>query len=468
MLKALINSGIALFVAIVGWLLTDRYNATQIEVTKQRNDAEIEVARINASLNYLEILGDLPEEAISARRQATAIAAPVLPPEMAFQLAIGELPHNTSALDTLMTKYQHSVNKYLIKTLEVSFPDLQQATSDISSTPLSVRESKAKNLLDYLRTRLRAEQLYHFALSDEYDNGGFRTTVLLLYLHNYHEFLESSVGQAVRGVYPRNRIEREFMSLMSSGDLTAEAQRSLALAASVVFGRTRWSRSIVFSQSAADHFWNGVDVANGSTPQEDTLEGFVYEKVIDYEGQASEESWAREVTTRASAGLRAEILKLDLKELSFGSLRSILYAYAQSETVAGSAAYLMPADAATVIYAVLGWADTPEKRRSLSMEFGSLGGDRLFRNLLPDCFGCPENLSEEMAKVRCRTAREVGEMLANWYGNYYEDGLYIPEFFYSVLVEFPDLAVKIDNRRWGFGGSDPWWEEEASRGCRDI
>ena len=59
-------------------------------------------------------------------------------------------------------------------------------------------------------------------------------------------------------------------------------------------------------------------------------------------------------------------------------------------------------------------------------------------------------------------------MLANWYGKHYEDDWYIPKFFYGVLVEFPDLAGKIDNQRWGFGGSGTSWKDEASRGCRDV
>lgn len=466
--KILVNPGIALFVALVGWLLTDRYNATQIEVTKKRNDAEIEIARINASLDYLRILGDLPEEAVTARRQAIAISAPVLPPEMAFRLAIGELPQNTSALDTLMTKYEDFSNKYLVSALEISFPNLQQTTSSLSSALPSPRELEASNLLDYLRARLSAERLYHFILSNEYTNANFRATALLIYLHNYHEFLKSSVGQAVRDVYARNRIEREVMSLMSSGALSSEAKRSLALSAGVIFGRARWSRSIEFSESAAEHFWHGVDVANGSTPQEETLEGYVYEKVIDYGDQESEQLWAKHVTALASAGLRKEILKLDFRKLNIANVRTILYAYAQSGTIAGSTAYLMPADVAEVVRAVLKWADTSEKRRNLSMEFGSLGGDHLFRNLLPDCLGCPEKMSQETIVARCRVAREVGENLADWYGKHYEDDWYIPKFFYGVLVEFPDLSDKIDNRRWGFGGSGGSWEDEASRGCRGI
>ena len=59
--KALIPPGIALFIALVGWILTEKFNATQLEVTKQRNSAELEVARINAALRYIEFLRSAPE-----------------------------------------------------------------------------------------------------------------------------------------------------------------------------------------------------------------------------------------------------------------------------------------------------------------------------------------------------------------------------------------------------------------------
>lgn len=90
--KAIVAPVIALFAAVVGWVLTDRYNATQLDVARRRNVADVEIARINAALRYMEFLRNIPEENAVQRRQAVAIAAPVLPPELAFRIAIDQLP----------------------------------------------------------------------------------------------------------------------------------------------------------------------------------------------------------------------------------------------------------------------------------------------------------------------------------------------------------------------------------------
>jgi hypothetical protein len=50
-------------------------------------------------------------------------------------------------------------------------------------------------------------------------------------------------------------------------------------------------------------------------------------------------------------------------------------------------------------------------------------------------------------------------MLANWYVQYDDADWYIPKFFYSVLVQFPDLDDKIDHEKWGNWGG--YKEEEG-------
>ena len=60
-INILVAPAIALFIAFVGWMLTERYNETQLEVARQRNAAEVEVARINAALRYMEFIRSIPE-----------------------------------------------------------------------------------------------------------------------------------------------------------------------------------------------------------------------------------------------------------------------------------------------------------------------------------------------------------------------------------------------------------------------
>ncbi len=49
--KVVVAPAIALFVAVVGWVLTTRYNAMQLDVATQRGAADIEIARINAAMH---------------------------------------------------------------------------------------------------------------------------------------------------------------------------------------------------------------------------------------------------------------------------------------------------------------------------------------------------------------------------------------------------------------------------------
>jgi hypothetical protein len=59
--KVVVAPAIALFVAVVGWVLTTRYNTTQLDVATQRGAADVEIARINAAMRYMELVRNIPE-----------------------------------------------------------------------------------------------------------------------------------------------------------------------------------------------------------------------------------------------------------------------------------------------------------------------------------------------------------------------------------------------------------------------
>ena len=462
--KTLVGPAIALFVALVGWVLTDRYNATQLEIANQRKDAETEVARINAALRYIELIGSLHEDDVSRQRQAVAIAAPVLPPEIAFRLAVEQLPNDSAALDTLMEKYQDRASKHLAAILEVPFRELRQTISS-RLTPSSAEgqrnnENRARELLRHLRKKGHAERLFGFIMSKEYQNDQFRPILLLFYFDNYLEFLASGVGRPVKGAYPKVRMEYEFRSLMSDRTLSASAKQAIAFSASIVFGDKYDARGDIFSTYAGEYFWHGFDVAHGGTPHEGTIQSHIYSNVIHFNRTTGSKAlFNRAAVKLASANLRKKILDLDINRLKIDNIRLILYAYAQSPTVARSSSYLIPADVVEVVRAVLAWADTAEKRQELSMQLGSLGTEMLFRNLLPDCPECAQDMATEEITARCAAARDFGGMLADWYSQYHTDRWPPPSFFSSVLVEFPDLAARIDHQAWGFG-----WSSESVAG----
>jgi hypothetical protein len=461
--KVVVAPLVALFVAAVGWFLTTRYNASQLEIASRRGAADVEIARINAALRYMEFLRNVPEENVAQRRQAVAIAAPALPPELAFRIAIDQLPDDPAALDALMSKYASEAYAYLAKHLEVPFSEIKRALDPIPEKgPYAVQPTEAERragaLLHYLRERGYSQQLFNFLTSEAYDNDGFRPTTLLLYFDEYRLSLRDDAGHAAQGAYERVRAVAEFQSYLRDESLSGEAKQAIAFGASIVFGYRFGYESDVFIREAAQRFWSGLDVARGATPKEGSLRAYLYGRAFHYYG------W--DAADIASAGLRDAIRQLDAGKLDFDNIRLILFGYATAPTIARDPAYLTPTDVVEVMRVALGWANTPEKRLSLSWELGSLSGDQLFMNMMPKSY--PEvddvkKITAEMASARCAAAKSYAEMLLKWYRDHYTVGWGIPKFLHEVVNEFPELEGRIDRKAWGLGGP---WELGTSHGCR--
>ena len=471
--KLLIGPGIALLIATVGWILADRYNDTQKAITSRQINAEIEISRVNAALRYMDTLSELSEANVVKQRQILAIVAPVLPPLIAFQLVIKQLPHDTVGLDTLLAKYHTTANRYLVTALEIPFQEMSQTISNIQkpsnfSEEVTEREATAMALLQYLRIRGLIDDLFYFLISQEYDNTTFLANTLLLYYYEYREFLRSNVGNSVQSPYLRMRARDEFEALMSTTRLSLVAKRGIAFATSIVFDTKYTSDSDSFAKYAAEYFWDPFDVSRGGTPSEGSMESYIYSNVFFYNYPPGKDSWLRrlDLVESASESLREKILSIDFKDLDIDSIRLMLYAYTQSPTVAGTSAYLIPNDVLRVTRAVLDWANTPRKRQQLSMELGSMGGRLLFRNLLHHCIDCTNEMSDEEVQSGCHSARIFSQNMANWYERYHADDWHIPNFFDEVFVEFPDMAEKYDYRAWGVGYSSSSGSSKRCVGLR--
>lgn len=197
------------------------------------------------------------------------------------------------------------------------------------------------------------------------------------------------------------------------------------------------------------------------------MQSYVYEKVFHYNDPPGSPDWyRRDAVALASANLRDQLLGLRPQNLNLDNMRLILYSYASSTTAGNESSYLIPADVVEVTRRVLDWADTPERRKAVSMELGSLMGQRLFLNMLPSSIHKPsqyEDLRTKELQARCAAAKSFAEMLIDWYRKHYADDWYIPMFLHDVAGEFPDLENKIDRTRWGLGAAG---ELGSSRGCR--
>jgi hypothetical protein len=467
--KVVVAPAIALFVAVVGWVLTTRYNTTQLEVAMQRGAADVEIARINAAMRYMEVVRNLPEADVGQRRQAIAIAAPVLPPDLAFRLAIDQLPDDPATLDVLMPKYAAEAFPYLARHLEIPFPEVRRALDPVpDSGPFAKQptdaERRASALLRYLRERGQATPLFKHLVSSSYNNEQLRPTALLLYFDDYRSSLRDAAGYVIQQAYGRVSAEGKFRSYMRDPSLTNRAKQAIAFASAIVFGQ-RWQyQSDTFAREAALRFWEGMDVARGATPVEGSIQAYVFERVFHYNNPPGTDDWFRgEAVTLASASLRDAILRSNLSRLNFDDVRLILYGYASSPTVGRSPAYLTPPDVVEVMRAILAWANTDARRKDLSMELGSLSGHHVFTQMLPSSQPTQEFSKEEDDRVRCDAAKAYASLLLDWYGKHYQKDWFIPKFFHEVGNEFPDFESRINRKAWGLGDA---WPLETSRGCR--
>ncbi len=467
--KVVVAPAIALFVAVVGWVLTTRYNATQLDVATQRGAADIEIARINAAMRYMELVRNLPEGDAGQRRQAIAIAAPVLPPDLAFRLAIDQLPDDPATLNILMAKYGNEAFPYLARHLEVPFPEVRRALDPIpASGPFAKQppdaERRASALLRYLRERGQSTPLFKYLVSSNYGNEQFRPIALLLYFDDYRSSLRDAAGYVVQQAYERVRAEGEFQAYMRDPSLTSKAKQAVAFATAVVFGQQWQYQSDTFVREAAQRFWEGMDVGRGATPVEGSLQAYLFERVFHYNNPPGTDDWFRsEAVTVASASLRDAILRGNLSRLNFDNVRLILYGYASSPTVGRDPAYLVPSDVVEVMRTILAWANTAERRKDLSMELGSLSGHHVFLQMLPSSQPKQEFSKEEDDRGRCGAARTYASLLLDWYGKYHAPDWPPAKFFDEVANEFPDLESRINRQAWGLGKA---WPSGSSRGCR--
>jgi hypothetical protein len=455
---------VALFVASVGWVLTTRYNASQLEIAAQRGAADIEIARINAALRYMEFLRNIPLENTAQRRQAVAIAAPALPPDLAFKIAVDELPDDPAALDVLMPKYGSEAYTYLTKQLELPFSEIHRVLDPRRDWPNAIGamlptapELRASALLNYLRERGYSQNLFNYLTTEMYLNDEFRPITLLLYFDDYRQSLRVEAGHVTKGAYENVRAETEFQSWMRDDSISDDAKQAIAFGASTVFGDKHGSEPDIFIREAAQRFWGGHDVARGATPVEGSMRAYLYQTVFRYNGRGA--------VDLASAGLRDAVSLLDPTQLDFDNVRLILYGYASSPTIARDPAYLVPSDVVEVMRAILGWANTPERQQQLSWELGSLIGSHLFMNMMPSSYRQEGDaaMSVEEVGTRCTAARKYAEMLLDWYRDHYAKGWGIPKFYHEIANEFPDLETRIDREAWGLGKA---WQLEKSRGCR--
>lgn len=230
--KAIVAPAVALFFAVVSWVLTSREDATRLDVARQRGAADVEIAPIDAVRGHMELVRILPVADAGQRRQAVAIAAPARPRELAFRPAIDPRADDPAPLDVLMPKPEAFT--YLARRLEVPCSPVKQvlhpspASGAFAKQP-SDGEPRASTPLRHLPERGQPTPLLEQLVSSRHGNEPLRATGLPLHIEECRPWLRDAAGHLVQQASERARTEGEFRCYVPAPSLTGKAEHAIAV-----------------------------------------------------------------------------------------------------------------------------------------------------------------------------------------------------------------------------------------------
>lgn len=444
-MKVVVAPLAAIIIAAVGWALTTAYNRTQLSISAEKNAADVEVARINAALSFANTYRQINSDDLEQRDQAVAIAAPVLGPDLAFDLAIKMVTRNQTTLKVLLEKYGDDSWNYVSAALEIRPVEYDDPTvfgnERISSGALPFdagaferyrtsrveSNARARVVISFLDQQHLLDELTKFIFTGNYRRPGSRAdSILQVFRYRYD-----------RIQYPANtaaEIQSEFArisALLSDSDVAEDAKQSIAIAAALIYDP--FHSNDEFASLVVPFFWDGLDLQSGETPAEYDLRSFVYRDRFH-----NERGEDLPMTNQLSVELARRLKLLPFESLDSKQISLIMYSYMES-TPRGSknpfSAYLTPGDALEVIKLILPTLTSLERRRTFVEEMGSLSGMALYKNI------------SQNKEIR----HEYAILIIGWHNINYEPGWYTPKFFADMIDDMPDLAPMIDRKRYGFG-----------------
>lgn len=442
-IKTLVPAAITLLIAATGWILTDRYNKTQLEIARRKNEGELEVARANAALDYLRVVASIPAEDVNQRREALAVAISVLPSQMAFDLAVRNLADDAGPLSELLRKHGSASWNYLVHFLEAPprEGDVEEARLQLPDTPPSSdvtllagderQSALAGILLKHLDQERLLEPFYNYVLSSDYPRLQLRPNAIL-YCYRY---FNSQDDYATPG--PSENLTNRTRIQVALGDpkLSPETRAAVALAGCLAFASgdgDLGDESLM--REAAGRFWVGLDIASGETPRETDIRGLVYRKRFTYMHGNTRVAYPGALE-RASSALRAEVDRVDLRSAPIAQATTLLYAYSESSPRGAPTpftAFLLPQESMELVKAALDAANTPSRRRELAEHFGSLSGSILFRNI------------SQSPPV----GRQFAGTLSSWYRAWYRHDWPPAQFISDMEKTYPDMAPELRRQPW--------------------
>jgi hypothetical protein len=425
---------VTLIIAVVGWIITTRYNNTQLRIARDKNSADVEVAKVNASMQFLQVLEKIPQTEPEKRAQLIAVSVPILPPDLGADLAVAQLDHDSGAVAGLFARYgkkvfplveQHLGRGPVFRTAEF--------VPDVEYDQLPTR------LLEFLAARKLDLGLEDYLFLTEVHNQSVRTNAIINYFRFLRQKSDCSRQESVGFIKHTNLVKRT----LDNPSVPNAVKDAVALSSGIAFLNGYGNNADEpLLETVASRFWNGLDVSAGEIPSEDSLAGYVYRHAFHYRVPSNSKVVALPTRTEISSELISRIQRIrQFAQLPWQNVRLMLYSYTvhtPRDTESPFVTFLEPDHSVQFYKLVLAWANTPRRRTDLGQELNSLSGTAMFRSV-----------------SRSKTAqRQWAELTIQFYESYYSRDWYPAKVIPEIIDEFSDLRPRV-RAEWGVGLPHP-------------
>lgn len=283
-------------ISMVGWQITIDYNNSQLLIAEEKNAADIEVAHINASLEYIKLQKEIPSTDSTLRNQTKVIISSVLPPQLGFDIAIEELSKNTQSFNRLMTKYKNESYQYLIpylnyrplKSIDLKLLSRRKVrNSNIDNYRININELEEVkgNILKALTSTSHIVNLFEYVIYTPLESNVRRNVLLNIipYLKNNCTsllFINTSSQEVARHTYIM-----KFLNSNISDEIKSDISFASIICANekLFIDRVRGLEDKILNY-LDEYFWENINISIGEIPLIGSLEQFVYTNKIYYHG----------------------------------------------------------------------------------------------------------------------------------------------------------------------------------------
>lgn len=416
--KSYVPVVVTLLVAIGGWWITSSHNAAQVQLKNTEQQTTRAASEATASLAYLQFLARYPPPTEEQQDQALVAVAAVLPPELAFSLAVKRLPAAPTAANLLIRTHGDKSWKYLSPLIEENYDSTAKPTAEEPSA-----ESTAKPILKLLHDQNLLQRELDYLLSAANDRPHRRLEALV----SYFKFLDALDREGFADVYELSTKALVYRLLKDERSDPSTRSDVAAAAAFAFVDEPGYEPQWDFLSAAAETYWDKFDVALGALPAEKSIRfQLFHEKFHFVDG---EKLFSTPAARIASKALGNRLVSLDLRAISVDRISGLLYTYAGY--LAGPRGqftpYLAPNDIPRVVQAMLLATDTPAERYKLSQRLGGFDGQMIYENLATD------------KAMQYRYA----ELVVDWYAEHADALWAASTYFPCVAQEHPALKARI-------------------------